>query len=127
MRPSAPTWRGWQRCSVELPSTPICKRSPFGDGPTSSTSKPPKPPTRNPRLRILTMGTDYLPIALRAYTEIAAPNRRLRRRRKASSWKRPRLVLVLDTETGTDRAQALTFGCARICRLAGDRLILLRE
>ena len=73
------------------------------------------------------MTPDYLPIALRAYTEYATPNRRLRRRRKALSWKRPRLVLVLDTETGTDRAQALSFGCARICRLTDDGLLLLRE
>ena len=69
------------------------------------------------------MTPDYLPIALRAYTKSTAPNRRLRRRRRSLSWKRPRLVLVLDTETGIDRAQALTFGCARICRLTDTGLL----
>jgi hypothetical protein len=53
---------------------------------------------------------EYLPLAVRAYTET---EKRQRRRRVAEvlgrTWKRPRLVVAFDTETSVDHAQALTF------------------
>ncbi len=68
--------------------------------------------------------SDYLPVAVRAFTEAPPATRRsgqadeprnapARRRR----WRRPRLLLVFDTETTTDVGQALSFGCARVYRL----------
>lgn len=68
--------------------------------------------------------SDYLPVAVRAFTEAPPATRRrtqadeprdapARRRR----WRRPRLLLVFDTETTTDVGQSLLFGCARVYRL----------
>src|SRR5215469_13717447 len=62
---------------------------------------------------------DPLPIVLRAHTERTAEHTRKGSRRKPS----PRwgdLVLVLDTETTVDSAQALTCGCTRLCRWNPD-------
>jgi DNA polymerase type B, organellar and viral len=73
---------------------------------------------------------DLLPIVLRVHTQ--------RTRSKPSNGQRPSsrsfaprwgdLVLVLDTETSIDAAQALTFGSARLCRWKSDgSLECLRE
>ena len=68
--------------------------------------------------------SDYLPVAVRVFTEAPPATRRGRqadeprgthtRRRR---WRRPRLLLVFDTETATDVGQSLLFGCARLYRL----------
>jgi hypothetical protein len=67
---------------------------------------------------------DYLPVAVRVFTEAPRVTRRGRqadeprdaptRRRR---WRRPRLLLVFDTETATDVGQSLLFGSARLYRL----------
>src|SRR3954452_19482355 len=67
--------------------------------------------------------SDYLPLAVRAFTECAS--RKVARVRRA--WRRPRLLLVLDTETTTDAAQALLFGCARVYRLDAEGFALVEE
>src|SRR5438132_9436430 len=78
--------------------------------------------------------SDYLPVAVRAFTEAPPATRRGRqadeprdapaRRRK---WRRPRLLLVFDTETTTDVGQTLLFGCARIYRLDKQGPYLIEE
>jgi hypothetical protein len=65
------------------------------------------------------MSTDYLPVAFRAFTEANQLNRR--------RWRKPRLLLVLDTETATDFGQALLFGCARVYRLDKHGPYLIEE
>lgn len=70
--------------------------------------------------------SDYLPIAVRAYTESvtevdAGDAARQKRRREAhpdARW--PLSVLIIDTETTTDATQRLTFGCYRYCRWTRD-------
>lgn len=56
---------------------------------------------------------DYLPIAVRAYTEW-----RPHEQRPIRSWDPTEFALVLDTETTTDASQQLTFGCYRYARIA---------
>jgi len=53
---------------------------------------------------------DRLPIAVRAYTPPTTPPKA----RKRTSWKRPSLTLVFDTETSTDPTQRLRFGVYRV-------------
>jgi hypothetical protein len=72
---------------------------------------------------------DLLPIALRAWSVPLKP-----RRRKPRTTRRqplPRFVLVLDTETTINQAQALTFGSFRRYRVVTEagtvRLLLLEE
>jgi hypothetical protein len=67
-----------------------------------------------------------LPLAVRAFTERAECGDH-RRRSISRAWKLPRLLLVFDTETTVDRAQALTFGCARIYRNDAEGLALVEE
>jgi hypothetical protein len=43
------------------------------------------------------------------------------------AWRRPRLLLVFDTETTSDAAQALLFGCARVYRLDAEGFALVEE
>ena len=78
------------------------------------------------------MGVDYVPVAYRAFTEAPSLRRRQYRRpwkarRRPRRWRRPRLLLVLDTETATDFGQALLFGCARIYRLDKQGPYLIAE
>lgn len=63
---------------------------------------------------------DYLPIAVRAYTEW----KRTSREHVLRPWTRPPYALVVDTETTTDASQRLTFGSYRYLRLTqrGDRV-----
>lgn len=62
---------------------------------------------------------DYLPIAVRAYTEW-----RSREQRSTRSWVPTESALVLDTETTTDASQNLMFGCYRYARTAWhDKLV----
>ncbi len=51
-----------------------------------------------------------LKLAIRVYPE---PQREQRDRKKLRHWRRPSRMLVFDTETRTDTAQALTFGSYR--------------
>jgi hypothetical protein len=53
-----------------------------------------------------------LQLALRAYPE-PHPDEGRRKRRGLKDWRRPRWMVVWDTETRTDAAQALTFGSYR--------------
>jgi hypothetical protein len=43
------------------------------------------------------------------------------------AWRQPRLLLVFDTETGVDAAQALLFGCARVYRWDAEGFALIKE
>lgn len=54
--------------------------------------------------------TDFLPVAVRAYTPAADPPKRPRH----TSWTKPSLVLVIDTETTVDATQRLRFGVWRV-------------
>lgn len=54
----------------------------------------------------------FLPGAVRAWTN--QPREKTRRRKRTPVTEH---VLVIDTETTTDTAQALTFGCHRYCRV----------
>lgn len=64
------------------------------------------------------MSTDYLPIAVRAYTERAASDGEDQTpSRPRSPAILPNRALVLDTETTTDSTQRLTFGSYRYLRL----------
>lgn len=58
------------------------------------------------------MTPDPLNLALRVYPQPRSEGTRHKRRRLAR-WRRPRWMLVFDTETRTDAAQALTFGSYR--------------
>jgi len=58
----------------------------------------------------------YQTVALRGWPELD------RKPRKQRSTHLPRLLLVVDTETRTDAAQALTFGSARLARLRAGRV-----
>ena len=55
------------------------------------------------------MTTDPLKLALRVYPEPRSEDKR----RRLAHWRRPRWMLVFDTETQIDAAQALTFGSYR--------------
>lgn len=58
------------------------------------------------------MTPDPLKLALRVYPEPRSEATR-RKRRRLAHWRRPRWMLVFDTETRIDAAQALTFGSYR--------------
>jgi hypothetical protein len=70
--------------------------------------------------------SDYLRLALRAHTE---PARRSKPRAKAAAdtWRRPRLLLVFDTETEIGPGQGLLFGSARLYRYLDGQLALVGE
>lgn len=53
-----------------------------------------------------------LPIAIRVYPELHSGETR-RKRKGLAHWRRPNTMLVFDTETRIDEAQALTFGSYR--------------
>ena len=62
---------------------------------------------------------DYLPIALRAYTELPAPDQPAKgkpKRKRPSGRPSASYVLVLDPETSIDCSQHLTFGSGRFYR-----------
>jgi hypothetical protein len=68
--------------------------------------------------------SDYLPVAVRVFTEAPPATRRDRQSdeprvtpARKRRWRRPRLLLVFDTETTTDVGQSVLFGCARLHRL----------
>src|SRR5579864_268575 len=65
---------------------------------------------------------DYVPIAVRVYTERMqtkkSPTRRPRRREGGNI--KPRFILVLDTETSTDACQRLLFGSYRYLRITWE-------
>lgn len=67
-----------------------------------------------------------LPIAHRVWTE---PDDDVKRPsgRKAAKSTEPTAVLFFDTETTTDRRQALTFGCWRYCQVHPDGLHCIDE
>lgn len=82
-------------------------------------------------------GSDHLPLAVRAWarptpaTENNAPGTRKRTRKRKRS-RVPEYALVFDTETTTDAAQQLNFGCWRYCRRITDpsgesRLVCVQE
>lgn len=76
------------------------------------------------------MNADRLPIAFRAFTESPKDphgDPRSRRPGRHRSWRLPRLMLVLDTETATDVGQGLLFGCARLYRIDRQGLHLVEE
>ena len=54
--------------------------------------------------------TDFLPVAVRAYTPPTDPPKPPRH----TAWKMPELVLVFDTETTIDATQRLRFGVWRV-------------
>src|SRR3954467_6371434 len=72
------------------------------------------------------MSPNPLPVAVRVWTEQVRPAQASRASapdaapHRAPSWPRSPYVLVFDTETTTDAAQALTFGVYRVCRWADD-------
>ena len=78
---------------------------------------------------------ESLPVALRAFTEItpdpdAEKSARKRgKHRRGHAHRQDRYVLVLDTETTTDRAQWLSFGVYRYYRTrrAGGKLVCVDE
>jgi hypothetical protein len=76
---------------------------------------------------------DYVPVAVRAYTESThRPEQSDPAGDKAGtgrprSWRMPRLMLVFDTETATDVGQGLLFGCARLYRIDKRGPYLLEE
>ncbi|MGW5649312.1 DNA polymerase [Saccharopolyspora sp. NPDC003752] len=61
------------------------------------------------------MTGDYLPVATRAWTD--QPRALTKPGRSGDRIPETRHVLVIDTETTIDTAQALTFGCYRYCRV----------
>ena len=77
--------------------------------------------------------SDYLQLAVRAYAEPVANSRGSRTPRQPKHaprnakrrWRRPRMLLVFDTETAIDVGQALLFGCVRVYRItkAGAHLV----
>lgn len=75
--------------------------------------------------------SEYLPIAVRAYTERGAKPRRARVRSRVASpvrsWRLPERVLLFDCETETDAGQALTFGSYQYCSYVAGRLVLIEE
>jgi hypothetical protein len=74
------------------------------------------------------MTPDALPVAVRVWTELLHPARARRGRAEraaAPPWPRSPYVLVFDTETTTDAAQALNFGVYRVCRWTRDRTLAL--
>ncbi len=84
------------------------------------------------------MKGDVLPIAQRVWAEPQTPRKRGSRSKSGATPKRsavrarrrvpePSHVLIIDTETTTDEAQALTFGCWRYCRNDPDRLVCVSE
>lgn len=82
---------------------------------------------------------DYVQLAVRAFTERVVPDDQWaglmadppREQVMATSrprrWLRPRMVVVFDTETATDLAGALLFGCARVYRLTKPGANLVEE
>ncbi|GAA4403405.1 DNA polymerase [Tsukamurella soli] len=65
---------------------------------------------------------DLLPVAVRAWTDAPRATRRAQRSEPIQH------VLVIDTETTTDEAQALNFGCFRYCHIDGDgRVVTVAE
>src|SRR3954453_15800226 len=79
------------------------------------------------------MSPHPLPVAVRAWTEqvrpaqasrASAPDTALHR---APPWPRSPYVLVFDTETTTDAAQALNFGVYHVCRWAEDSTLRLEQ
>jgi hypothetical protein len=61
--------------------------------------------------------SEYLPIAIRAYTEQTGTRRKVGHKTAARSWRQPDRVLVFDCETEIDAGQTLTFGSYRYCKL----------
>lgn len=66
----------------------------------------------------------FCTIAVRAWTATGDRPAPRRRRARASAVQH---VLVFDTETTDDSAQALLFGCFRYCRLDGDTVTTVAE
>ena len=54
---------------------------------------------------------DFVDIAVRVYPESTSPSRD--KKQSAKGWRRPKAMLVFDTETRTDARQSLLFGCFR--------------
>jgi hypothetical protein len=84
--------------------------------------------------RGLVLKPEPLPVALRVFTEAPSESearqpRKRRRSRGGHAQREDRYVLVIDTETTTDRAQRLTFGVARYYRTrrAGGKLVCVDE
>lgn len=63
-------------------------------------------------------GSDYLPVAIRAYAERDAGKKWERKGKPQERWRPPRYLLVLDTETTVDRSQRLLFGSYRFFQLS---------
>ncbi len=64
------------------------------------------------------MTANYLPIAVRAWTERVSPKKTSRERPSRAASKRalrPRLILVIDTETTKDHILRFKFGSYRVC------------
>jgi len=74
---------------------------------------------------------EFLPIAVRAYTEGSRPARpaktRPRSARAVRRWRAPERVLVFDCESETGAGQTLTFGSYRYCRFDEGSLELVEE
>jgi hypothetical protein len=72
--------------------------------------------------------SEFLPVAVRAFTERARPEPTRRTRGRGRRWRPPARVLVLDCETETHAGQPLSLGSYRYCRLTNDgRLELIEE
>jgi len=77
-----------------------------------------------PTKSVTSVNADYLPVALRVYTEGRGQDGRTTDLTRTKPAIIPELILTLDVETSVDQHQRLLFGTARVSRVRQDSTLL---